>query len=253
MSEELARFRGLFGCQPRWERAKVISAILWERKKSDLYPVMKTYAEAHMRDWGAFLVPKEPLENPPDFRDVQRLRLLPNERVRCSLAWTDKKGLVPSVQAPRFCRGTYYYVPNVGFVEDTGPETQDIVYAAVDGNSSLDNNVRRVFQRIITIVVVWTGKGPTVQYWQMGPLRFREFHTAWGDFQYGSSDFMLRCTDVRYQRLDTQIIDGEHNDLLTPFLELDGETQHKLLKTVAWYAENARKFDRLYASAHPSW
>jgi hypothetical protein len=135
----------------------------------------------------------------------ERFKAKENETYRVSFVWwpEDASGK-PNLDAatPNFTAAKRFYIPNVGYVLDKGPE-----FARLAGTASK--------LTVATVIAIWptTRKGELdkdrfirgdveVKPWVFSVQLYEQLSRRHQEFPFGQYDLSIACTDTQFQKMD---------------------------------------------------
>lgn len=134
----------------------------------------------------------------------ERFKAKEGETYRISFVWWDVKDGKPFLDAPspKFVGAKRFFIPNVGYILDRGPE-----FAKIAGGPSKPT--------IATIVAIWPTdrKGSLdknrfaqgevdVKPWVFSQDKYDQLKRRHTEFPFGQYDLSVACTDTQFQKMD---------------------------------------------------
>lgn len=132
-----------------------------------------------------------------------RFKAKEGEHYRVSFVWWPMKGGKPDLSgSPSFTGAKRFYIPNVGYILDKGPE-----FAKLAGGPSKPT--------IATVVCLWPidRKGQIdkarfaageceVMPWIFSKDKYDQLQRRHEEFPFGTADLNIACTDTQFQKMD---------------------------------------------------
>lgn len=135
----------------------------------------------------------------------ERFKAKGGESYRISFVWWEMKDGKPvnlDTASPRFISAKRFFIPNVGYILDRGPE-----FAKIAGGPSKPT--------IATVIAVWPTdhKGNldkarfaagevSVLPWLFSTDKYDALKRRHGEFPFGQCDLSIVCTDTQFQKMD---------------------------------------------------
>jgi hypothetical protein len=134
----------------------------------------------------------------------ERFKAKEGETYRISFVWWELKDGKPFLDAPspRFIGAKRFFIPNVGYILDRGPE-----FAKLAGGPSKST--------IATVVALWPtdrkgnldkarfAQGDVdVKPWVFSQDKYDQLKRRHSEFPFGQYDLSVACTDTQFQKMD---------------------------------------------------
>lgn len=134
----------------------------------------------------------------------ERFKAKEGETYRISFVWWEMKDGKPVLDAasPKFVGAKRFFIPNVGYILDRGPE-----FAKIAGGPSKPT--------IATVVALWPtdrkgnldktrfAQGDVdVKPWVFSQDKYDQLKRRHGEFPFGQYDLSVACTDTQFQKMD---------------------------------------------------
>lgn len=134
----------------------------------------------------------------------ERFKAKEGESYRISFVWWEMVNGLPNLKAPspRFTSAKRFFIQNVGYVLDRGPE-----FAKLAGQPSKAT--------IATVIALWPTdrKGALdkarfaqgevdIKPWLFSQDKYEQLKRRHGEFPFGQCDLSIACTDTQFQKMD---------------------------------------------------